>query len=254
MNNLIHNNITITTGSIISKSITLIFHIALIAYHLFALSTLPEEIIRNSLTITFIIYVFFSFISFHISLADLCVYIKHNGRTINIDEYNKLLPSHSKILIIINWIFILYCVSIGFWFCSKFIPVNKNNCDIYTDYPYMCISFQIVTIFMIFTYALATLFFIVIVIILLCFGRGTTTNFTSSISSILPPLPTIKVSSDNDICSICWEKPDDTKTWTKLNCGHLFHINCVNKWLKTQLTCPMCRSPINSSINQEPPI
>jgi hypothetical protein len=37
----------------------------------------------------------------------------------------------------------------------------------------------------------------------------------------------------------------------KLECGHIFHPTCLNKWLKTQQKCPTCRNEIksNSSYN-----
>ena len=27
-----------------------------------------------------------------------------------------------------------------------------------------------------------------------------------------------------------------------LNCGHFFHANCLNDWLKQQMNCPECRT------------
>ena len=27
-----------------------------------------------------------------------------------------------------------------------------------------------------------------------------------------------------------------------LNCGHFFHNNCLNNWLKQQMNCPECRA------------
>ena len=28
-----------------------------------------------------------------------------------------------------------------------------------------------------------------------------------------------------------------------LNCNHDFHANCVNRWLRSNDTCPLCRAP-----------
>jgi len=40
------------------------------------------------------------------------------------------------------------------------------------------------------------------------------------------------------ICSICLIEDND---FIKLKCGHNFHINCINKWLKEKFNCPLCR-------------
>ena len=39
-------------------------------------------------------------------------------------------------------------------------------------------------------------------------------------------------------CSICLEGNPDTKL---LNCGHMFHKNCIDTWLKIKPVCPLCR-------------
>ena len=30
----------------------------------------------------------------------------------------------------------------------------------------------------------------------------------------------------------------------KTECGHLFHENCLNEWLKIKAECPSCRKPV----------
>jgi hypothetical protein len=34
-----------------------------------------------------------------------------------------------------------------------------------------------------------------------------------------------------------------------LRCGHVYHNKCVDKWLKQNQTCPMCRAPVRSFID-----
>lgn len=54
---------------------------------------------------------------------------------------------------------------------------------------------------------------------------------------------------DRFICSICLDSTDNTKTKNfKLvtNCCHIFHKNCLKKWLTTDYmkNCPVCRTKL----------
>ncbi|XP_071738838.1 putative RING-H2 finger protein ATL71 [Rutidosis leptorrhynchoides] len=44
-------------------------------------------------------------------------------------------------------------------------------------------------------------------------------------------------------CSICLAdyKPSDVLRLFP-ECGHLFHMSCIDTWLRVQLTCPVCRN------------
>lgn len=45
-------------------------------------------------------------------------------------------------------------------------------------------------------------------------------------------------SSDAE-CSICLENLNSK--YTILKCNHVFHTQCIKKWLKNHMECPMCR-------------
>ncbi len=45
---------------------------------------------------------------------------------------------------------------------------------------------------------------------------------------------------DNDICSICLEDLKDEKC-VILSCEHIYHKDCIKKWLKKNDSCPNCR-------------
>ncbi|GLT57021.1 hypothetical protein SLA2020_300260 [Shorea laevis] len=49
-------------------------------------------------------------------------------------------------------------------------------------------------------------------------------------------------------CSICLGEYRDADTLRLLpNCGHVFHLKCVDPWLRLNPTCPVCRnSPLPS--------
>ena len=52
---------------------------------------------------------------------------------------------------------------------------------------------------------------------------------------------------DNIECCICLQKLENNIE--KLNCSHLFHIKCINKWRKKNSNCPICRKNIISISN-----
>ena len=54
----------------------------------------------------------------------------------------------------------------------------------------------------------------------------------------------IKYKSDNtqhSSCSVCLEEFKDNETISKTSCNHMFHENCLETWLKTNIKCPFCR-------------
>ncbi|XP_022139680.1 NEP1-interacting protein-like 2 [Momordica charantia] len=43
-------------------------------------------------------------------------------------------------------------------------------------------------------------------------------------------------------CSICLEEFEDGEFGRRLpNCGHLFHVGCIDQWLYLHGSCPICR-------------
>lgn len=53
-------------------------------------------------------------------------------------------------------------------------------------------------------------------------------------------------------CSICLTELEADCAVRRLPCMHLFHKKCVDIWLATTLTCPICRLSINSLSNVTP--
>ena len=43
-------------------------------------------------------------------------------------------------------------------------------------------------------------------------------------------------------CSICKEKFKENEYKRDMECGHVYHKKCIDKWLKVKYNCPMCRS------------
>jgi hypothetical protein len=47
------------------------------------------------------------------------------------------------------------------------------------------------------------------------------------------------------MCSICLED-EVHDNLHKTTCNHVYHKNCIDRWLQTSNTCPYCRTFINS--------
>jgi len=46
-------------------------------------------------------------------------------------------------------------------------------------------------------------------------------------------------------CSICLNPVRYTRRSKQLDCGHLYHKECIDRWMEFGNTCPMCRSHVN---------
>ncbi|KAI4364163.1 hypothetical protein MLD38_020292 [Melastoma candidum] len=71
----------------------------------------------------------------------------------------------------------------------------------------------------------------------------------ATIQSLFPKLVYSEVSVDKgdpttaSCCTICLADYKATDTLRLLpDCGHLFHLKCVDPWLRMNPTCPVCRS------------
>lgn len=53
---------------------------------------------------------------------------------------------------------------------------------------------------------------------------------------------------DNTCCSICLSDYKGSEVVKIIpDCGHMFHIDCIDEWLRRHATCPICRtSPLTS--------
>lgn len=57
------------------------------------------------------------------------------------------------------------------------------------------------------------------------------------------------------ICLCCFEENEIVKVIPK--CLHLYHSQCVDKWLQNHAVCPLCRAPLHnhsSSSSSSPPL
>jgi Ring finger domain len=49
------------------------------------------------------------------------------------------------------------------------------------------------------------------------------------------------------VCCICLGKYANNDELRELPCGHVFHKDCVDKWLKINALCPLCKVEVGGS-------
>ena len=62
----------------------------------------------------------------------------------------------------------------------------------------------------------------------------------------IPTKPFRKALFDDNLdCIICMENFEENEIVKQLRCGHIFHRDCIDKWLEKQKNCPFCKSEVN---------
>ncbi|XP_073283957.1 RING-H2 finger protein ATL40-like [Primulina huaijiensis] len=80
------------------------------------------------------------------------------------------------------------------------------------------------------------------------------TGLDPSVISSLPVSVFKQTNSGNSIeCSVCLCALEDGERVRLLpNCNHSFHVDCINKWLGSNSTCPICRAEAEPRLVAEP--
>lgn len=58
------------------------------------------------------------------------------------------------------------------------------------------------------------------------------------------------ISGEDAVCCICLAKYANNDELRELPCNHFFHKDCVDKWLKMNATCPLCKAEVGETILQ----
>ncbi|XP_011019728.1 PREDICTED: E3 ubiquitin-protein ligase At1g63170 [Populus euphratica] len=56
------------------------------------------------------------------------------------------------------------------------------------------------------------------------------------------------ISGEDAVCCICLAKFANNDELRELPCSHFFHKECVDKWLKINASCPLCKSEVGESL------
>ncbi|XP_010517755.1 PREDICTED: E3 ubiquitin-protein ligase ATL41 [Camelina sativa] len=77
--------------------------------------------------------------------------------------------------------------------------------------------------------------------------------------TVIASLPTFTVGAVNGVatsateCAVCLSLLEEQDTARELpNCKHIFHVDCVDRWLWTCSTCPVCRTEVEPRPRLEP--
>mgnify|MGYP001295459206 CR=1 FL=1 len=52
-----------------------------------------------------------------------------------------------------------------------------------------------------------------------------------------------------EMCVICLEDILEKQYTIKLPCGHLYHSDCLYRWLCKKPVCPLCSAPVKFDLN-----
>ncbi|XP_062188075.1 E3 ubiquitin-protein ligase At1g12760-like [Phragmites australis] len=55
------------------------------------------------------------------------------------------------------------------------------------------------------------------------------------------------ISAEDAVCCICLSKFSNNEDLRELPCTHVFHMECVDKWLQINALCPLCKAEIGGS-------
>ena len=64
------------------------------------------------------------------------------------------------------------------------------------------------------------------------------------ISSVAPSWVYVRQGRQAESCSICSQSLQKGAVVRKLKCGHIFHAECIDEWLKKSFTCGYCRQAL----------
>ncbi|XP_022097685.1 RING finger protein 44-like isoform X2 [Acanthaster planci] len=80
--------------------------------------------------------------------------------------------------------------------------------------------------------------------------RGLTKAYIDQLPSYLYKPDTHRSINDQTCCVVCMCDFEARQLLRVLPCSHEFHARCVDKWLKTNRTCPICRADASEMNNQ----
>jgi E3 ubiquitin-protein ligase synoviolin len=66
------------------------------------------------------------------------------------------------------------------------------------------------------------------------------------------PSPTAEELANEELCIYC-RSPMSIEQAKRLPCGHLMHLDCLERWIGARLVCPLCEKDLSAMLNDDPP-
>ncbi|CAH9102001.1 unnamed protein product [Cuscuta epithymum] len=60
------------------------------------------------------------------------------------------------------------------------------------------------------------------------------------------------ISGEDAVCCICLSNYEEDDEVRELTCSHFFHTECVDKWLRLNASCPLCKCEIGAESENSP--
>lgn len=79
---------------------------------------------------------------------------------------------------------------------------------------------------------------------------GLDANVISALPVLLYGSESVEAGGDQECCICLSLFEEDEKVKVLPECSHCFHSDCVDRWLVSQSSCPLCRSPL--TFHQQP--
>lgn len=110
------------------------------------------------------------------------------------------------------------------------------------------ISFKIIAVLFIMVLSFIALLTLITIITLCVYylryitDTGMICDDLIMINKAFKVLPTSTVGPIDNWCSICYDDETTTENqqWVVLTCNHKFHSECIDPWIKSHNTCPLC--------------
>ena len=124
----------------------------------------------------------------------------------------------------------------GIFFVKSWsVSINPFENENLVLYRFSCLFLNLYTIIM-----LVMLFIAFIVCMCLCSMDISSRIFSISYVNRSQQQPINICIDEQKECCICMDK--NTQEWVETPCVHSFHRECLNSWIQTNRTCPICRS------------
>ncbi|VBB18886.1 putative E3 ubiquitin-protein ligase [Yasminevirus sp. GU-2018] len=271
--------VTIGSMKLQTARISLYFMTGWLIYFTIAYSYIPSELTHKPMSVCFLTYIVVSWINCIPAFADVQCLESHNGETMNPRRLEALLPSNRRPLAYLKATQIPM-LGLFIYFMVHFTPVSESNCDIYTEHYHPCIAMRVITVYGYISWACFGLILLPLICCAPCLvcrwlttggadlqtwpnpppvrtgvGAGQTDGGTRArttvptLFNITSYLPISRNAPSDKTCAICYDDPNDLDTWEELPCKHKFHPVCINGWLSSKDTCPLCRASVREGID-----